>query len=308
MIRLTTCLFLASLSLVFAQSLEEGERAGGGPPQIFEWELDLTPSGEAVFGGDIEGAGGNFDTWETGIDLNVSGPITPVTRLSLGVDYRYRHYDFKEPTALFPGTTDPWENVHSLGLSAGILQPFTKEWALFAMGGIEMAAADGAALSDGTSGNLIAGVGYRADENLTIGGGVMIAFRLEDDPLIIPAIQVDWKIDDFWRVRTTGPGAEVEYSFSEDLRLVGGAKWESDDFRLDDDLPTGGAVVSDSKMPLYLRGEWDPMENLTVTGHLGVHLFRELELLDVDVPGLPDELDFDVDPGVFLGFSGELSW
>jgi hypothetical protein len=298
-------LLLAPLA---AQEVPEGADAApeeGPPGPIFEPELRLDLSEMVVFGGDLEGPTGEVDLLISGASIDVRLPVGRFTQIGAQVGYEHRLYDWHDGEGVFAGTDEPWEDVHTLSIGGSLLQPVSRTWAIFGRGGVRMSVAEGADLDDGATMNLMAGIGKRFDENLTLGVGVMVATRLEEDPLIIPAPQIDWQIDEHWRVHTRGPGAELELTLDEDWQVFGRAGWESRTFRLPDDSIRASGVVKDQRVPLTLGTRWQLHEHLELTFEGGLDVHRELELADSE--GKNDR-DLDAEPGGFLGISVELGF
>src|SRR5690606_22602216 len=149
-------------------------------------------------------------------------------------------------------------------------------------------------------------IGWRRQfsDDVAVGLGVFATTRIEDDALILPAVSVDWRLHERWRVSVDGTRGELIHDLDDDLELAFGAAWENRRFRLDDDPIADSAVVEDTAVPIFARLGYRPDDSglrFDLIG--GVIVAQEFEIADRHGD---NEREFESDPTPFVGFA--LRW
>lgn len=261
------------------------------------------------FDSDIKG-GGSFSVNRFFLGGGVAYKVTPSLTLDLNVGFEVDSYNFSgrgQFTDVANGT--PWTSTVDVTLKALARWKLDDSWRIFLGGLVSWAGETNAPVSDSFTGGGLMGFAYTFSEDLTLGAGVQISTRLEDNLLFIPSPIIDWRITKqlyISNVRSpvTFPaslGVEVIYYLSYETNISIGSRYEYRRFRLDDSGPAAiqNGVGVDSGFPLWLRFEWRPVSGVRLHFVAGVELGERLELDDRNGNGIADQ---DVDPAPFVGF------
>ncbi|MCA9311904.1 MAG: hypothetical protein KDA21_11905 [Phycisphaerales bacterium] len=185
--------------------------------------------------------------------------LSPESRLSAAISFDRYRYDFSDEGRF--GGTEPWEDVNDFGASLLLKQHLSGRWGLLALGFIDVAAESGADAGDALTGGGGMGLTYTFNPSLTIGFGLTVATRLEDDPQVFPLVVVDWRINDHARLlagrvdvaSTLGPGFDLGWSFDDHWSMGVGARFRTTRFRLDDEDFAPDGVAEHQSVPVYAR-------------------------------------------------------
>lgn len=329
---LPTTIFVPSLALLLAGAITAassgqfpGDRRGGATggetvPDGTGGPAPNVPEGPAVstsiFGGalyDFDGSfqegGGSVAVARAYAGIGTRIRFDPQLGVGLRVSYEGDFYDFSGDSILsqVAGGT-PWGTVNSVQIGGRVDYAFDQQWranaGLFGQFSGENQASAGDSF---TFGGTIGG-SYSFSENFTLGGGALIATRLQEDPLVIPLIFIDWRIVEGLRLTNvagpdaypTGAGIELVWNPTKELAFGLGGRYEYRQFRLDDSGPItrAGGVGGEQNFPLWVRAEWRASEAIRLDFVCGVSLFDQYELWDAAGTKLVKQ---DTDPSFFLG-------
>lgn len=273
--------------------------ANAQPPGVAEpiWTVSADARTEYVLGGDAD-VDGTLDVLISDLTLRVDGPLWRGSSARLSLNWEERHYDAQDGFTLYPGRGLSFEDVHTVGVSGRIIQVLGRNWGVLVRGGVSGSAEVGAGLEDGVSWNVLAGAGYQCSESFRGGVGVLVLGRLEDDLIIVPAIQFDWRISDQWRMRLEGPSLEVTWRPHDDWLVGLSAGYDTLRTRLSDRSPTNGGILEDARLPVRLRVRHELTDAAWVQLSAGVDAWRRVEVEDDDGDRLQSS---DMDPGLFFG-------
>ena len=234
--------------------------------------------------------------------------LHPDFKCSAGLAWGGDWYRFKGDTGLSPDpNAKPWTNAQAVtALVFGNWQ-IDPRWSANLGLRLGFAGEAGARLKDSLTygGNLA--VSYAFGRELTLGGGVLVASQIEDDPLIIPIIVVFWQVTDSIIVSNvlgpeaypTGAGVEIAWRPDRVSELAIGSRYEVRRFRLDDSGPEvrRQGVGEDKGLPLWARATWRFDNGLRVDLVGGVSLFNKYRLDDRDGNRISS---VDLDPAPFI--------
>jgi outer membrane receptor protein involved in Fe transport len=262
---------------------------------LHRWQTDLDADGEVA-----------LDAWS--IRFGADKAVIPDLRLGLTAGYGERHYGFEGETGF--GALKPWSNVRELRLSGSLSWKADERWNLFAVPTMRWFAEEGADLSDGQTGGLLAAASYRVNDRLSIGPGFGVFSELEDEVDWFPILAIDWKLTDRLALRTgsgfaatRGPGLSLDWRPSDQWSLSLGARYEKARFRLDDKGVAASGVGEETAVPVYLGATRRFGSHLSLSLIAGVEFAGELRLEDDD-GGLIDKTRFD--PAAFGGATLDL--
>ena len=162
---------------------------------------------------------------------------------------------------------------------------------------------DEASFSDGGYGRVGGGVAFKVNPKLRLGFAVVATTLLEEDPDVIAAPLVDWRINEKNRigfVRSADPSIGYTYLWNDALDLYVSLNRDLRQFRIDEDTLDNAAIVDDERS-LRVGLIWTP--NTTFTGELFVGAAQRTLELDVDDDEVQSE---DLDAGGMGGISATI--
>jgi len=272
-------------------SLEVAVRAGDR--YIFEGELD---DEAAPATGDAEVAVNRASlalVFSSQLTERLSGDLTLAGELS--------HYDFSNASDFLPGTGDeePFEQTESLIATVTGAWELTDTWAIFAMGRVDSSREEDADFGDSISGGGGGGFIWKFSNELTfrLAAGVFSSLE-EDEPIVVPLIGVDWKVDDRLSLRTEGLGLRITRRMTDDLDLFIVGAYEIRQFRLNDEHgPLSEGAVRDDSLPVAAGLDWRPIPQLSLRLEGGAIVYQEYEVFEDDGD---DVNEINTDPSPFL--------
>ncbi|MBM4107999.1 MAG: porin family protein [Phycisphaerae bacterium] len=277
-----------------------------GPPEGSE--ASLAVGGMHTFRSDFDDDSGKIGVTRADADVGFSIAVAEHRWVDLGIFYERSWYQFDGVSGFGEGVTEPWDDVQSLRLSLGYRVGFNATWSYSVAGFVDSSAEDGAEFGDSLTFGGLAGFGYKVNDNLELGLGLLVASRLEDDPWIIPLPRVDWKLGEKVRLRLGGAraGGALAWEFSDALTLALEASYRSREFRLEEMNPAAPEGVGrDRQVPVGLALTWKACPNASIGVRAGYVLWQEYEVLDRAGNRLVEK---DADAGPYLGASLRLSF
>jgi hypothetical protein len=147
-------------------------------------------------------------------------------------------------------------------------------------GTVSWSAAEGASLGDGMSWSVSGGVGHRFSDELDIGAGVAVSDRFNEEIFIIGGPQFDWHPTEEFSIALSGAQLEAAYRPNDEWEwgIVGG--FSASRFRLRDQAPQQGRIVTDTRLPIYLRLRWRGSKKVDVELRAGADVLRQFDIED----------------------------
>lgn len=266
------------------------------PDVAAEWQ----PRIGAIFPGythqfetDLDGEDIAFSADRIRFDAGTRIPFSDEFNLTIGFETEWSRYDVKSSD--FSGWADAAEDLF-IGRFGGLGNyKLNDTWELTLGGSISWGGDFDASFSDGLGGNGLFSVTYRFTPRFSLSPAVLALARLEDDALIIPVIGLDWQINDDWRLRTVGPGAELTWNADDEWMVFLRAVYRTRDFRLAPNASVPSGVLREGAVPLTAGFEWSPSPRVTATFFGGAVIGGSLRLTESDGDEIFDE-DYDVTP------------
>jgi len=285
------------------------ESAPPAPATVFDHPIQFSLTGGFVSQLSSDLMTGEYDV--TRFDFAVGAQTRLAEKLDASFVFRtmWDGYDFSDDASLGLGSA-PWEDIYTLSFGARLKYTINDRWSLAGGPAVQFARESGADWSDAaTVGGTISAI-YQWSESLAIGVGVGVLSQIEDDPLVIPIITVEWKLSDSLRIHSTAPtttglGAEIIWSFAPSWELAFGAGYASRRFRLDDEGIAPGGVGEETQFPIALRVGWQPHPHVHVTGFAGINVGTELKLESSSGAHIASE---EPDGALFFGFAARLQF
>lgn len=229
--------------------------------------------------------GGEFSVNRFIVEGGIGHSPKPGRRVAVSLSYSRVSYAFSGASG-FSGLA-PWKDVDTLRLGLPIRYLFGQKLKLFLVPTLRFAADSDASLDDGFSGGALGGMSYRVNDRLTVGPGVGVLTRIEDDTDVFPILLINWRITERLSLETgsglaatAGPGLTLNWHTDGKWRFFAGGRYEKLRFRLGDEGPAPGGVGEDRSLPLALGAAYriKSETELAVVG--GVELEGELRLDD----------------------------
>jgi hypothetical protein len=272
------------------------------------------------FEAEFDDSGGEASVFYAGGGVDVSRRVTERLRLSFGVDYFAAQWDFDGlDDGFLPNLergAEPFDTLHSIGVSVGGGYQIDERWLAFGNVGVNASFEGGAKLSDALTVGGALGVGYRVNDDLRLGFGVLGSTRLEDSARIVPTIGVNWRITEKWTLGSTGALAraadrnplnqgiavELSYQATAESRLFTRLAANSDRYRLSEDNDAAeDGIFEHERVSLGVGVDWQPGPATTVRLTGGLLVYSNIEFEDEDGREISDA-EGDLRP--FIGVVG----
>lgn len=272
--------------------LREPEEAGAGiglAGRVFgrhEFEADLDTAGDVS----TTRAGAAIDAW---------GAINESLRLETTLQIESSFYEFNDAQVLLAGSDGPIDEGYDLLLRPILRGEVNERWGWLAGLQLRLSGEADADIEDAAGIGGFAGVTRHFSDrfSLTLGAGAQS--RLEDSAIVIPYIAFDWRPTEDLRVWSDGLGVHVSREIDESWSARAFARYESREFRLDDDGPIPDGVFRDDIVLLGVGTTWAPASSrMTVAFDLGASIYRDMDVLDAGGDEIVDTEQ--VDPAFFL--------
>lgn len=240
-------------------------------------QLEIAQS--LVFKSDVR-SGGDVSYARTRIDASAQGNITDSTTLAFGVVIEPTFYRFRDAPRLVPGTNDPVDDVYLVRFGPTLTMRVNESWSWFVGAHLRFAGESGADAADAFTISGFGGASHRANENFTYSIGLYVFTRMEDDPLVLPLIAFNWRIDERLRLSSRGTGLRLGYALNDAWEIAVSGQWELREYRLDEDrndLP--GGVFIEERVPVSGEIVWRPNGRVEFALEGGVIAYQEFETL-----------------------------
>lgn len=272
-------------------------------PSPFSFSLE----GRTEFGfdADLDEGDGSVSTTRVGADFGVRYRATERVGLGLKLGAEYSFYDFEDFETVV-GMGEPIDDAYLYSLTPTISFHPNDRWTFIGGGIFRWAGEEDADMGDAFTAGGLAAANYKVNDRLTLGFGFIVASRLEDDTIFIPALSIDWKINDRWSLSNEEkPGLALRFEALDTLQLAIEAWYTTRDYRLNDDNAIPDGAMEDTRVPVAFSARWRPLDRLSVIGRVGAYAYHTFEFRNDD----GDEVaDTDVDPGIFLGLEARVAF
>jgi hypothetical protein len=248
-----------------------------GPP---EWEVVLSTTGLYQVPSPIDGTGGKLEAWTGGGSIEAGRPLWYASLLDVRATYEGRRYRFRGENDLFPGTSQPFDVMHSMGVGGSLLQALSPTWAVYASASVSASFQDGADPAEGIATTAVLMGGHEFHPSFRAGAGIVYVDRTAESPYWLPGVLLDWKATPRLRVLLEGLAGQVSWRIAaaHSVALTGG--YDTRRYRLKDGGVTDGGVVEDDRAFLGLRYAYLPDADVSLSLLLGTDLWRELDIED----------------------------
>ena len=265
-------------SLYTMPVLAQGQQQG-------PWFFSIEGAGVHQSEADLKDSTGGFskDRWFVGAGVDYA--FNRRNSIGISVGGGQSNYDFNDKTDFGGGA--PWNKIDDTRVTLNGRFGFGETGSIFIIPTLRFNGEKDASSSDSRTWGVFAAVTWKVKENLTIGPGVGIFSRLEDSTKFFPVLAIDWDINDRWNLSTgrglassQGPGLNLSYKLNEDWELGVAARYESAEFRLDDEGPAVDGIGRDQSMPLVFTAKLAPTKKLNLSVFAGLEFAGKLKIKD----------------------------
>ncbi|MEY4117157.1 MAG: hypothetical protein RLZZ116_485 [Planctomycetota bacterium] len=264
------------------------------------------------FATDFDSGGGDVAVDRGFGSLTISGAESQSYQWSMELSWEGSWYDFGGTSSLATAAGGtPWGPVQSVMLMPGATFVLDPRWRLTTRVLIGFAGENSADAWDSLTYGGIVAASYAFSETLVLGAGALAMSRIEDDPLIVPQLVIDWKPCKEFRVSNFagpeafpgGAGLEGIWMVADGFELALGSRYTYRRFRLDDSAANAvDGVGTDEGLPMWLRATLRGKCGGRLDLVAGMQLMGSMELADSSGDRL-SEVDVESAPFVGLFFS-----
>lgn len=252
-----------------------GQEAPARPRNTIHYSLNA--------GVGMQSGGDEFDVLRANTTISASKELSPNVDVSLTLSYGFDNYDF-DANSFFG--SDVWGQVHTYGARANLDVELNSDWTLFFGPAFQVSQESGAEFDESWIGGAFAGLIYKAQPGVVIGGGVGIFSEIQDQARFQPIIILDWEISSDVRLTSRTAvgltGVNVVLDLTENIDVAVGVSYLYKRFRMDDTGISPGGVGQETGVPVYLSGTYTLSSTSTISAYVGVVVGGEIEIENRD--------------------------
>jgi hypothetical protein len=276
------------------------ETAPAAPPQR-PITYSLGVRGDFNFNAGLSDAPGNVTVTRADLSFDVGIPVGLRGQFGISLDAERSNYNFTDATTFVPNDPDTNFDANITSLSFSFARQENETWGWLAGGGFGAGFESGAHIDQSLFATAFGGVRYAINEKVRISLGAIVTTQIEDNPLILPLLGLDWRFDERTSLSSEGkPGLTLAYALDSSWIVRTGFTYESRNFRLDRDGPIPNGVARDTRLPVFIGIRYAPNRQIDIDLVGGVMFMQTLEVDDSEGVELSEE---DVDTTPFLRIS-----
>lgn len=255
-------------------------------PSAQPWTIVTRGGGSADLASDLDDDEGDVDIHRARLGFTLVSPPGLVSNnsvLSFDLDQETSWYRFGDALGLASGVPDEFRDVRQTSFRTTLMVRQDERWSWLAGAMLMVAGETDADAGESTTFGGYAAAKYAVAPDLKFGLGFVVRSRLEEDPLTVPMIGVEWRIAD-WLSFSSGEraGARLAAQASDTVDVALFGNWELREYRLSDSAALSEGIVRDLRVPVGLELEWRPAPTATVTLSGGVTMRQEFRFDDRD--------------------------
>lgn len=264
----------------------DGERGSGGAQAPQERGIQFSVETELTYvaPSDLREGRAKLGVGRAGIKVGANRFLGPV-KLSLSAGFERSRYDFLEPGDLpldfSPGRDEPFDDLSTFRLQLGAISFLSRSWSAQLFVSARAGFETDAEIEQSVSLALFVSMGYSFSREFTLTFGIGALTRIEEDPLVIPALGFRWTPTEWLTISVLGPQLSVITKLDPAWSLSFSLGFDNRQFRLDDRRSAlAKHVLEDQRVSTQVEANWTPVEWLTLGATLGVALYQELRIRD----------------------------
>ncbi len=252
---------------------------------------------------DFDDDSGDIQFSELTVGLNATKIFDRSKALSISFESGWASYDITQSSGSGMTTREVVEigqeidDLYSASLTLTYMDQFNAEESWFIGGNITASGESSADFGDSIYGWIAGGYSKAINEKLTLGIGVLVRTRLDDDVSVVPIPQFKYIIDDRWSIENERLGVKLNYKASDVLTYGIVGNYETDVYRLDDSHGAESeSTMTHQRIPVALFAEYAPKKNIALKAKLGAQFGSEIEFIDTDGNEISSE---DIETSIF---------
>lgn len=271
------------------------------PPNPYRPRITFRVQSSTVLPSDVGSTPGDLTTQRLGTGVEVGIPLSQATRISLSARHESSFYNFDGTTGLTPFDDDPVSHLAETGLGFRIESRINEEMTLLAGADVTSSGELGADFGDTLTVGAFGGAMFDLNEKLSLGGGLIVSTRLEDNSIFVPFPLFEYRASERLTIGTRDRGVGLRYVANEWVTLRGRLDFETHEYRLD-----GGAgrlnngTFQDNALTIGAGIDFKPEQRVTVSLDAGLLAYREIEFKDSTGSQINQH---DAAPGVSIGLT-----
>lgn len=225
--------------------------------------------------------GGSFSVTRNSMEGGMAYVFRKDRMVSLSLGYGQDDYRFSS-TAI-----KPWDHIDHYRANLFARWRMTPNWMGIATTSLRTSGETGVDLNNALTAGGFAGASYTLSDKLSVGPGLGVFGRIEDHPLFIPIIIINWNITDKLSLgtgggqgATTGPGLTLDYKASRHWNFSLAGLYDQKRFRLDERGLAPNGVGEDRSIPVLGSMRYVLYPGTHITGVLGYNFGGKLRLED----------------------------
>jgi hypothetical protein len=260
---------------------------GSGERQFGPWIWGIQGGAVEQFDTGLSDRPGDFSVRRLFIQPSVGYFWDRRHTVSLAVGIGDSKYDFSPDAAV--GGQRPWGRIRDYRVSVPIRFSPSERTDAIIIPSVRSNAEEGASVNDGRTEGVLAGIGWKLSDSLTLGPGFGWFSELGGGSNAFPILVIDWAITDKLSLTTgggmaasQGPGLTLNYSLNDKWTAGLTGRYEQIRFALANDGTSPGVYGQDESLPLVLRVEYSPWPLTSLGVFVGGEFEGELSLEDAD--------------------------
>jgi hypothetical protein len=300
-------IFCLNASALLAQDAFEPSEATVPEPETPESNLaekaslkfSLEIFGEHAFERDM-GDGGTVSSTREGVRFSFADRVGDRGRLTLSFSAEGVQYDFNDIPRLFNGDSGGESDLYAIRFAPVYFHEIDELWGWLLGGALQLTGGKDALTEDALAGGFFIAGRKQINQNFALALGVSMFTRLEDDPVVVPYIGIDWRINDRVTLASNALGIELSAQLEDDLVLNVFGQFDTLEYRLADDSSIPDGVLQENLVNVGLGLDWTPKPEWTVGVQAGIRAFDRFKTQESN----GDDFSADTaDPTWFIGAS-----
>lgn len=244
-----------------------------------QWRTEARLFGEARPSGQLEGLDSAAETQRMGWSAAVTRQFDERERLTLEGELESSFYGWSGSAPLVGGSSDPFNDLYRARFAASHQQPLSER--LSVVNGLEFSlnGEDEADPLDGLVVGASSALGFAAHEQLQLSAGALVLSRLEDDPLAIPFLGIDWRPNETLHLSAEGPRVRLDLALSERFSLRFESLYAQRQYRLNEDGSGSAPVFRDEAIDLKGELHFAANQHARLVLSAGLAAWREFTFL-----------------------------
>lgn len=301
---------LALPGLATAQSSGQGpsgnpNASAGRPPMPPKFGATLNFRTRGIQESSLGGSNAELGIARSGFDLNLNYFASPDLILLGGFTYEDSRFAWESLGSVVPTLRSPVGSARILSGNVGAIKRLTDRWSLGTTFTVRSTGETTATSNSQETGFSIFGR-YSKDRSSSFSIGFATISQLSDDPLVIPFVGYEGRVNDKLTIATVpvaaGIGFQGRYQVDPKQTYALTVAFENRNFRLGPDAPVRNGVLRDQGFPIELSYRFRPSAKVEYGASIGYLLGQTITL---EAANGSTVLDRTLRPTPFIGLNAQ---